>query len=216
MANYYPESKVEVHGFNAKHYDALLNILTFGSYSLFIKRAIRLMKIGSEDRILDLGAGTGRNACLMLKQLFGKGEIVGVDISDEMILQFKKKCADFPNAKIFSQRIDQPLPYKGEFDKVFISFVLHGFPQNVREQIVDNAFKALRNGGEFFILDYNEFSLKDIPFYTRSIFKLIECPYAFDFVEKDWKKILHDHGFDDFKAYQFYMGYIRLLIGKKN
>jgi ubiquinone/menaquinone biosynthesis C-methylase UbiE len=112
MANYYPESKVEVHGFNAKHYDALLNILTFGSYSLFIKKAIRLMEIGSEDRILDLGAGTGRNACLMLKHISGNGEIVGVDISTEMILRFKEKCADFPNAKIFGQRIDQPLPYK--------------------------------------------------------------------------------------------------------
>jgi ubiquinone/menaquinone biosynthesis C-methylase UbiE len=215
MANYYPESKVEVHGFTAKHYDALCNILTFGSYSLFIKKAIRLMEIGSDDRILDLGAGTGRNACLMLTYLSGNGEIVGVDISDEMILQFKKKCTEFPNAKIFSQRIDQPLPYKEEFDKVLLSFVLHGFPQDVREQIVDSAFEALGKGGELFILDYNEFFMKDIPFYARSIFKLIECPYAFDFVEKDWKRILNDHGFDDFKTYHFFRGYIRLLMGRK-
>jgi len=215
MASYYPESKVEVHGFDAKHYDALLNVLTFGSYSLFIKKAVRLMKINPEDRILDLGAGTGRNACLMHKYLSPAGEIIGVDISEEMISQFKKRCADFPNAKIFNQRIDQPLPYNGEFNKVFISFVLHGFPQKVREQIIVSAFNALKRGGEFFILDYSEFSLSDMPFYLRTIFKFIECPYAFDFIERDWKTILRNHGFGSFKTYNFFKGYIRLLIGRK-
>ncbi len=216
MTNYYPESKVEVHGFDAKHYDTLLNILTFGSYPFFIKKAIRLMEISPEDRILDLGAGTGRNACLMYKYLSQTGEIIGVDISEEMISQFKKRCANFPNTKIFNQRIDQPLPYSGEFDKVFISFVLHGFPQKVREQIIDNAFNALNENGEFFILDYSEFSLSDMPFYLRSIFKFIECPYAFDFIERDWKTILRNHGFASFKTHDFFKGYIRLLIGRKN
>lgn len=215
MSPYYPKSKVELSGFVARHYDTLMNIITFGRYSSFIEKAIQLMKIKYNDRILDLGAGTGRNACLMRKYLSQEGGVIGLDISEQMINQFKKRCMGLPNFKIINQRIDKPLPYENEFDKVFTSFVLHGFPQEVRRQIIKNAFKALKKHGEFFILDYNEFSLKEMPLYLRIPFKLIECPYAFDFIEKDWQKILAEEGFDHFEKHLFAGKYIRLLKGVK-
>ena len=144
-----------------------------------------------------------------------KGEVIGLDISKEMTANFKKRCAEVNNAKIINQRIDKPLPYKNEFDKAFISFVLHGFPQDARKQIIKNVFNSLKKNGEFFILDYNEFSLKKMPFYLRLPFKRIECPYAFDFIEKDWKKILEKEGFDSFEEHIFVGKYIRLLKGVK-
>ena len=215
MCAYYPESKVEISKLIAKYYDKLMDIFTLGAYFSFIQKAIRLMNIKSNDRIIDLGAGTGRNACLMMNYLSTKGELVGLDISDEMVTQFKKRCANFTNAKIINQRIDKPLSYEDEFDKVFISFVLHGFPQDVRRQIIKNAFKALKKNGEFFILDYNEFSLKEMPFYLKIPFKLIECPYAFDFIEKNWQKILAEEGFNHFEKHLFFRNYLRLLKGVK-
>ncbi|NOR77617.1 MAG: methyltransferase domain-containing protein [Methanophagales archaeon] len=213
MCAYYPESKVEINGFTAKYYDIILDFVTFGVYSSLIQKAIRLMSIKSNDRIIDLGAGTGRNACLMMTYLSTKGELIGLDISNAMIAQFKRKCAGLLNAKIINQRIDKPLPYEDEFDKAFISFVLHGFPQEVRRQIIRNAFKALKKHGEFFILDYNEFSLKEKPSYLKIPFKLIECPYAFDFIEKDWQQILAKEGFNRFEKHLFFGGYVRLLRG---
>jgi demethylmenaquinone methyltransferase/2-methoxy-6-polyprenyl-1,4-benzoquinol methylase len=177
MGTYYPKSKVEISGFTAKHYDRLMNIITLGMYSSLMQKAVRLMKIKPTDKILDLGTGTGRNACLMMRYLSKQGELVGFDISREMISQFKKNCADFPNIKIINERIDQDLAY--------------------------------------FILDYNEFSLKEIPFYSRIAFKLIECPYAFDFIEKDWKKILAKHNFGGFEEFFFFKNYVRLLDAKK-
>ena len=211
MCAYYPESKVEISGFTARNYDVLLDFVTFGVYSSLIKKVIRLMSIQSNDRIIDLGAGTGRNACLMMTYLSTKGELIGLDISNAMIAQFKRRCAGLINAKIINQRIDKPLPYEDEFDKAFISFVLHGFPQEVRRQIIRNAFKALKKHGEFFILDYNEFSLKEMPSYLKIPFKLIECPYAFDFIEKEWQQILAEEGFNHFEKHLFFGGYVRLL-----
>jgi len=215
MSDYYPESKVEIHGFVAKHYDTLMNVVTLGRYSSFIQKVIWLMKIKPEHRIIDLGAGTGRNACLMMKQLSTEGELVGLDISEVMIAQFKKNCAEFNNVKVINKRIDQGLGYEMYFDKAFISFVLHGFPQKARKQIIRNAFKALKKNGEFYILDYNEFSLKEIPFYLKIPFKFAECPYAFDFIKKDWEKILSEEGFNQFEEYIFFKKFIRLLKGKK-
>jgi ubiquinone/menaquinone biosynthesis C-methylase UbiE len=212
---YYPESKVEITGFFASHYDKIMDIITFGRYSHIMRRTIQLMGIKPDDRILDLGAGTGENACLMRKYISSRGEILGLDISEEMISQFTKRCANFPNIRIINARIDQNLVFKNSFDKVFISFVLHGFPQKARNMIIRNAYKALKEGGEFFILDYNEFSLSKIPFYQRIYFKMIECPYAFDFIERDWKKILWLEGFNNFWQYLVFGNYLRLLKGVK-
>jgi len=215
MGKLYPESKVEVTGFMARYYDIGLDIATFGRYLPIMKQVISMTKIKPEDKILDLGAGTGRNACLMAKYLSEKGELMGVDISKDMIAQFEKRCADLPNAKITNRRIDQPLPYNNKFTKVFISFVLHGFPQNIRDVIVENAFQALKQNGEFLILDYNEFLLPKLPFYLRLAFKALECPYAFDFIKKDWKQILADAGFTDFDEYFFFHRFVRLLKAVK-
>jgi len=215
MSIYYPKSKVEVKGFIAKHYDRLMNIITLGKYSSMIERAVQLMDIKKDDKILDLGAGTGRNACLMAKRLSPKGELIGLDISEEMRSQFKKNCADFPNIKITNERIDKELTYENYFDKVFISFVLHGFPREIRKQIIKNVFKTLKKDGEFFILDYNEFSIKKMPFYVRIPFKLIECPYAFDFIKRNLSEILSSERFSRFEEYSFFSGYVRLLKAMK-
>ena len=212
---YYPESKVEIHDFAANYYDTILNIASLGTYPFFIRNAIAQMKILPQDRILDLGAGSGRNALLMRPYLSEKGEIVGLDISMEMITQFKKKSDKFNNLKILEKRIDEPMNFQLEFDKVFISFVLHGFPQTIRKQVIQNAFQALKPGGIFFILDYNEFDLNKMPFFLKIPFRIIECPYAFDFIDKDWKQILSEIGFSDFTEHYFLRKYVRLLGAKK-
>ncbi len=199
----------------ARHYDAVLDIATLGRYLPFVRQVIRMTNIKPQDRILDLGAGTGRNACLMAEYLSDRGELLGLDISGDMIAQFRKRCVGFPNVKVINQRIDRPLPYNNRFSKVFISFVLHGFPQDVRMLIVGNASKALKPGGEFLILDYNELVLPELPFYLRVPFKMLECPYAFDFIQNDWKKILSDAGFDNFEEHIFLHRFVRLLKARK-
>ncbi|MBN1151209.1 class I SAM-dependent methyltransferase [candidate division WOR-3 bacterium] len=215
MFLYYPDSKVEIEGFTARHYDLLLNLSSLGFYFYMIRKAISLMKIKPADRILDLGAGTGRNAHLISKRLSPKGHFTGLDISEDMISQFQRKFVDSKNIEIFNRRIDIPQGFSDEFDKVLISFVLHGFPQDARIRIIQNAYNSLKTGGEFFILDFNEFNLKDMPFFLKIPFMKIECPYAFDFIEKNWKSILYQNGFGSFESHYFFAGYIRLLKGSK-
>ncbi len=215
MTKFYPDSKVELQGFTAKFYDKIMNIMTFGSYRLFIKKAIEYMEILPNDTIIDFGAGTGRNALLMNKYLSEEGEILGLEISDQMIAQFKKKTAFIENINVNKQRIDRPFTREKKYDKVFISFVFHGFPFDVQKQIIKNAFNALNENGEFIILDFNEFVTDETPFYFRIPFKIIECKYAFEFVKRDWKRILSDFGFGEFREKTFLKKHIRLLKAKK-
>lgn len=215
MSRLYPESKVEIQGYTAKYYDHMLNIFSLGLYSRFIHNVISQLRIKEGDHILDLGCGTGRNAQLMRRYVNDRGFILGLDVSEIMGKIFKKRFKNCKNAKFMHERIDLPLDFKEKFDKVFISFVIHGFPNEVRKIIIHNAYKGLKRGGTFWILDFNEFSLEDMPFYYRIPFTKIECGYAFDYIERDWKKILEDSGFDSFSETLYLKSYVRLLRAKK-
>jgi demethylmenaquinone methyltransferase/2-methoxy-6-polyprenyl-1,4-benzoquinol methylase len=215
MTKYYPESKVEITGFEARHYDFLINAITLGKYNKFIQNAIASMRIKRGEKIVDFGAGTGKNACLMRQYLGDNGKIVGLDIGKEMEEQFRKNCRIYPNIEFKHQRIDINFDLGETFDRVLISFVLHGFPQNVRIQILQNAYHHLKPGGILSIVDYNEFHVNQMPFYLRIPFKKVECVYAFDFVERSWKDILSGLGFGQFPEQTWFKGYLRLLQAVK-
>ena len=209
------DSKVEIGGFEARHYDLLMNLITAGTYPFFIRRVVRDMAIQPKEAILDLGSGSGRNACLMARHLSDAGRIVGLDIGVEMLAQARRRCRHLPNVTMEKQRIEETLHYREEFDKVFTSFVLHGFVQEDRLRIVGNVYRALRPGGQFLILDYDEFEPEQSFWPVRYAFRHLECPLATDFVRRDWKAVLREQGFGHFLVYRYYLGYVRLLGAEK-
>ena len=212
----YPDSGVELSPFILKNYDKVMNMASFGLYQGFIHKAIRQMDIQPDDAILDMGCGTGRNAEHMLDYLGEKGTITGMDISEIMGEQFNERFKNDKRATFIQSRIDQEFDLNKKFDKVFISFVIHGFPHEVRKTVIENARNHLKPGGKFIILDFGEFKMDEMPAFHRFIFKTIECKYAFDYVERDWKEILKSFGFDGFEEDLYFKNYARLLKAQKN
>jgi len=210
----YPESGVELTGFTAKNYDKLLNIGSFGFYPGFIKKVVRDMEIKPDDKILDLGCGTGRNAEIICAYLGEKGRITGVDISEHMERQFRNRFNNEDRSEFINRRIDIPFTLNKAYDKIFISFVIHGFPHEVRETIIKNAYNHLVPGGRFIIFDFAEFDIEKMPGLYRMVFEKIECKYAFDFIKRDWKEILAHYGFTNFFEKLYMKNYIRLLSAR--
>lgn len=211
----YKESKIELTPTIAKHYDRIMNSISFGKYNQFIARAIRDMSIREGDTVLDMGCGTGKNAALMTQYIGANGSITGVDLSPVMESQFRERHQQDDRIEFSKQRIDIPFDLGKKFDKVLISFVIHGFPHEVRERILENAYNHLNPGGKLMILDFAEFSMQEMPWHHRLVFKTVECVYAFDYIERDWKHILEKSGFS-YPAEQFYFRkYARLLTATK-
>ncbi len=211
----YPDSGVELKEFVAKYYDKIMNTMSFGLYRGFIKKAIKQMNIQQGNSILDLGCGTGRNASLIVKYIGDTGHITGLDISELMEKQFLQKFKGQSNISFAKQRIDQPFELNKQFDIAFISFVIHGFPHEIRSTVIQNALTHLKPGGIFYILDFAEFDMVKMPAHHRFIFKKIECKYAFDYIERDWKAILKKVGFGDFNEHFYLKKYVRLLKAEK-
>ena len=208
-------SHVEVGGWGARHYDLMMDLLLMGRYQAFIAKAIQRMGIPKGDAILDLGSGTGRNICAMLKAVGATGRVVGVDTSEEMLRQARHRCRAYPHVTFLNRRIEEPLPFHNEFDKAFISFVLHGLEDENKERVIANAHRALKPGGVLWILDYNEFDLDRQWFPFRWAFRHFECELASEFASLDLRGMLAHHAFGRFVTYPFLRGYVRLLGAEK-
>ncbi len=209
------ETKVELTPFVARHYDVLLNIFSLGIYPLFTANIVKEANFKKGDSVLDLGAGTGRFACLIQKYIGKKGKYIGIDLSEIMVQQAEKRCRSFGNAHFIQGRIEEELPLTKHFDKVFISFVLHGFPQEKRIKIIKNAYNQLQIGGQFIILDYAERDINTAPFIVKLLIRKVECPLAEKFMQINLKKVLFENGFSDFEEKLHFKDYVRLEMCKK-
>jgi len=173
------------------------------------------MDVQPGQSILDLGSGTGKNDKFIIQKVGPQGSILGLDISKEMLNLSQKRCRLYSNAKFKEQRIEIPFTYHEEFDKVFISFVLHGFEDSQKVAIINNAYRSLKPGGAFYVLDYNEFDLKKLWFPIRWAFIRGECQLALEFLKLDLKEMLSSQGFANFEEELFMRGYLRLLKAAK-
>lgn len=211
----YPESKVELTPFIARNYDMMLKMISLGRYGSFLKKAVQAMELQPGMQVLDMGCGSGYNASLMIPHLGEKGGLTGIDISPEMEKQFRRRFLHDPRVSFINQRIDVPFDLGQRFDAVFMSFVLHGFPHEVRFTILDNVSRHLKPGGYFLLLDFAEFDMQTMPRLHHWIFTHVECVYAFDFVGRNWKEILAGKGFGDMREILYLKNYVRLLKARK-
>jgi demethylmenaquinone methyltransferase/2-methoxy-6-polyprenyl-1,4-benzoquinol methylase len=214
MLHHRKKPDIETSGFAARFYDQLLIIFTLGLYHNLLKRVIRAMDIQPSDHILDMGAGTGKNA-LHMRRYIGEGSITALEIGEEMNRQFARKCRNADNVYLEKLRIDATLPYRNQFDRVLISFVLHGFEEPGRALILHNAFQSLKPGGKLHIFDWNRFSLQDSGPFMKFFMTHIECGPARDFIERDLHVLLLHTGFHDIADNLYFKNQIRLLTCAK-
>jgi trans-aconitate methyltransferase len=106
----------------------------------FGAEVIALLAPKLEERILDLGSGTGH---LTLRIAESGATVVGMDRSEQMVYAARRT---YPNLD-FRVGDARNLHFHGEFDAVFSNATLHWIPQP--ERVITGVWNALRPGGRF-------------------------------------------------------------------
>jgi len=99
-------------------------------------------------KILDAGCGMGRTLKYLLDKKFPKENIVGVDISDEMLNIAKKNV---PQLKTIKADLTK-LKMKDKFDLIICTHVLHYLGEADFRKTLNNFYSLLKKGGILFFV----------------------------------------------------------------
>ncbi|MGB6129657.1 MAG: class I SAM-dependent methyltransferase [Psychrilyobacter sp.] len=123
-----------------KWIDYLTNDRTFA-----IEESLKLMNVDKENHILEIGSGTGTFYSFL--DLNKSENYLGVDISEEMLGELKKK---FPKVKTCCIDFEKKINLERKFDIVVL---FDSIPHFERLDILfENAMGLLNKGGVFYII----------------------------------------------------------------
>jgi ubiquinone/menaquinone biosynthesis C-methylase UbiE len=167
------------------------------------EKTIRMMELRPGERILDLGCGAGW-ATRILARLVGEapegfGQVIGLDISDEMIRRARAGSKEFENAMFICGSAEQ-VPWEENFFDKILSVESFYYYAN-QERALGELFRVLAPKGQLFILinlyKDNHYSLRwvdelKVPVQVRS--------------EQEYVDLLKTHAFDDTPTPEIYSG----------
>lgn len=138
----------------AKDYDSLNHIMSLSIDKIWRRKAIKKIKdAGEAPRVLDVACGTGDFSIAIAKAV-RKGEVIGVDISKEMLEVMRKKVLKNKLESIISQEVGDGEALRfpdASFDRVVNAFGIRNFED--RDKGLREALRVLKPGGRLVILE---------------------------------------------------------------
>ena len=161
------------------------------------EQTIRRMDLRPGERVLDLGCGTGWATRLMARMVGegpeGFGQVVGVDISDEMIRRARGASKEFDNV-MFVWGSAQQIPWEENFfDKALSVESFYYYPD--QERVLAELFRVLAPRGRLHIL-INLY--RDNPYSLRWVEELKVPVHARS--EAEYIELLKKHAYEEVEA----------------
>ena len=189
------------------------------------EKTMRLMDLRPGERVLDLGCGSGWATRLLARVVGdgpqGFGQVVGVDISDEMIRQARAASRDFENVMFVVGSAAQ-IPWEENFfDKVLSVESFYYYPD--QDRALAELFRVMAPRGRLFILinlyKDNPYSLQwvaklKVPVHVRSAAEYVELLRKHALENVEYRQIPDDtptpenyqttsfHSIEDLKAFK--------------
>ena len=134
-------------------YDLLARCLGYGPR--YYRRAAMAIPVQPGMTLLDLGCGTASLSLALAERMNGQGRIVGIDASSRQLDRARSKLK-FSKAKIELRHASvRELPFgDNAFDGIAMSQVLHGLPDDLREETLRESSRVLVEGGFFALVDW--------------------------------------------------------------
>jgi len=154
-------------------------------------------KISNENlRILDVCVGTAIDS-IAVGEAKDRNEIVGIDLSPEMISVAKGKIRKRGLRNISLNQMDAAkMSFQDSiFDIAMISFGLHELNYELMMDVLKEMHRVLKNGGKLYIVDYERQGGSVINFFLSIYLKIFEPKHITQFLKYDWNMILQYVGF---------------------
>ena len=178
-------------------------------------KTLRLMDLRAGERVLDLGCGSGWATRLLARLVSdgpeGFGQVVGLDIADEMVRQARAASRDFENI-LYVQGSAAKIPWEENFfDKVLSVESFYYYPD--QDRALMELFRVMAPRARLFILinlyKDNAYSLQwvdklKVPVHVRSAAEYVELLKKHAFEQVEWRQIPDDTPTpDDYKTKSF-------------
>lgn len=194
-------------------YDFLVRLITlpFGGERKLREDCISLLNLQSADKVLDVCCGTGELTKMISDKVGEMGEVIGIDLSPNMLSIARCKTTRVCFIHANSEDIPYPANY---FDKITVSFALHEMPRIARSNTLKESYRVLKNDGRLLVIDYHKPKgfLKNI---LLNIAMLIETDTARDTISHGLKKEIEDNGFQIEQDKLIAMDLIDAILVKK-
>jgi len=123
----------------------------FNYFRFMQKRLVSLLDLKPDQRLLDLGCGTGwavRYAAILIN---GRGEFYGIDISSKMIERAIANSSNNKNVHFYQASAEQ-LPFENNsFDFIICSNSFHHYFNP--DKVLSEVHRVLKSKGRIYILD---------------------------------------------------------------
>lgn len=183
----------------AKSYDNVHKRFISESQNLVL-RSISLYK---DKKILDIGCGTGAFIYSILKFLGDRCEIVGIDISDEMLNIAKKRLRDYKNTFLIRAKAEA-IPYPESYFDVICCINVLQYWRDINI-VVAEFLRVLKDKGRLFLVG---FCTDYLPFKViERVWRWLIPSHRRAYSLKEMSLILDKAGFNLIKAENYKIGW---------
>lgn len=209
--NYVPAFNYD---FLTPFYDCFVELLGYGQAQR--NRVIDLLHLKPDEKLLDVGCGTG-TLLVLAKKRYLNLDMTGIDI-DTKALEIAEKKAIKEEVNIrFIQSGVQKLPFKDAFFDVVVStLIFHHLPTEVKRAALEEIYRVLSKNGRFLLADFGNregLILHALDFIT-GILKLPEHETLQDNLNDLVPQFIQQAGFKVKEIAPRYRG-VKFLLGKK-
>ena len=136
----------------ASNYDLMNDVMSFGAHRLWKKIFINLVNPSKDDKIIDVGSGSG-DLVLEIQKKYLNTKIDVVDLNKEMLKEGKKRIRK-GKVKFYLQNAENLYFESNTYDKYLISFCLRNIT-NI-DKALQEALRVLKPGGKFFCMEFSK------------------------------------------------------------
>ena len=145
-------------------YDPLQRLLGMGSVH---RQLINQARIKSDQRILEIGCGTG-NLAILIKRLYPGAEVIGIDPDPKALARAQRKAGREALSVQLDRGFAEELPYPdASFDRVLSALMFHHLGPEEKEKMLDEARRVLKPGGSLHLLDFGGEQVRSDGFIAR-------------------------------------------------